>query len=270
MATNLPWFRVYVEILDDRKIAKIARATGSTRAEIIGIWISLLALASQSPERGNLLVTDGIGFDIEDLAEITGMDPDNLSEILKCFEAFGMIEILDGVYSIMNWVTRQYDSDSSTERTKIYRERKNQRRQYKNEHEDHVTETSQDRHSDVTVTPPDYRLQTTDTELNNSSSSEKSNVFTVYESEIGILTPIVAEKLQEDIKTFTEGWVIDAIKVASENNIRKLSYVEGILRAWKVEGRGAAPHGKKPTKAKVESVSDHNAKILEEIANGTY
>lgn len=265
MATNLPWFRVYVEILDDRKIAKIARATCSSRAEIIGIWISLLALASQSPERGNLLVTDGIGFDIEDLAEITGMGPDNLNEILKCFETFGMIENSDGVYSILNWVTRQYDSDSSTERVARHRSNQKVNKQKQN------NETLQDRYSNGDVTPPDYRLQTTDTELNNSSSSsEKSIVFSVYESEIGVLTPIVAERLQDDIKTFTEGWVIDAIKVASENNIRKLNYVEGVLRAWRVEGRGAAPQGKKPTKAKAESVSDHNAKILEEIANGTY
>lgn len=178
MATNLPWFRVYTELLDDRKIAKIARETKHSRAEIIGVWVSLLALASQSPERGKLLIADGIRFELDDLADVTGLEPAAIDNILGYFQAFGMVEIVDGFYSIMNWDSRQFDSDSSTERVSSYRKRQKNNTQITN------TETLQKRYSNGDVTPPDTD---TDTDTDILINSGAQNFQIVWESETGKL-----------------------------------------------------------------------------------
>jgi DnaD/phage-associated family protein len=73
------------------------------------------------------------------------------------------------------------------------------------------------------------------------------NVFAVYESEIGFITSHISEMLKSDIDDYSEAWVIDAIKLASENNARTMAYIEAILKRWKVEGKDS---GKKQTQYK--------------------
>jgi DnaD/phage-associated family protein len=68
-------------------------------------------------------------------------------------------------------------------------------------------------------------------------ATAKNNVFSAYENTIGTLSKFVGEKLDDMSNEYTEEWVILALGVAAENNIRKLSYVEGVLRGCKSEGR---------------------------------
>jgi DnaD/phage-associated family protein len=64
------------------------------------------------------------------------------------------------------------------------------------------------------------------------------NIFQIYEESIGILTPLIAERLKELEEEFPEAWLYDAIKEATMQNRMRLSYVEGILRRWRQDGRG--------------------------------
>lgn len=64
------------------------------------------------------------------------------------------------------------------------------------------------------------------------------NVFQIYEESIGILTPLIAERLKELEVEFPEPWIYAAIKEASIQNRMRLSYIEGILRRWRQDGRG--------------------------------
>ncbi len=66
---------------------------------------------------------------------------------------------------------------------------------------------------------------------------ERPNLFTLYEQNIGPLTPMIAETLQEAEKDYPERWIEDAIQIAVRNNVRKWSYVEAILKGWRVEGK---------------------------------
>ncbi|MFA5629035.1 MAG: DnaD domain protein [Dehalococcoidales bacterium] len=66
---------------------------------------------------------------------------------------------------------------------------------------------------------------------------EDINVFGLYEENIGMLTPMVAEELKDIIKIFPEDWIADAIKEAVKQNARKLSYIVAILERWAKEGR---------------------------------
>ncbi len=64
------------------------------------------------------------------------------------------------------------------------------------------------------------------------------DIFTLYEQNIGMLTPMITEELREAEKLYPEDWIRDAIKEAVNQNIRKKSYILAILERWATEGRG--------------------------------
>lgn len=65
----------------------------------------------------------------------------------------------------------------------------------------------------------------------------RPNIYKLYESNIGVLTPMIAEALQEAEKTYPADWIEDAIRISVENNKRNWRYVEAILRRWQEGGR---------------------------------
>ena len=71
---------------------------------------------------------------------------------------------------------------------------------------------------------------------------EQPDIFTLYEQNIGILTPMVAEQLRDAGKTYPESWLRDAIKEAVNQNKRKWSYISAILERWSAEGRSDGTH----------------------------
>jgi DNA replication protein len=66
---------------------------------------------------------------------------------------------------------------------------------------------------------------------------ERPNIFTLYEQNIGPLTPMIAERLRDAERTYPARWVEDAIAIAVENNVRKWRYVAAILEDWQTRGR---------------------------------
>jgi len=57
-----------------------------------------------------------------------------------------------------------------------------------------------------------------------------------YEDNIGMLTPMLAERIKKARDEYPEGWFAKAVQEAVTHNKRNLSYVEKILERWKVEG----------------------------------
>lgn len=71
---------------------------------------------------------------------------------------------------------------------------------------------------------------------------DKPNVFTLYEQNIGPLTPMVAEILKADAETYPESWLREAMQEAVSRNVRNWKYVQAILKAWQEKGRDST-HG---------------------------
>ena len=69
------------------------------------------------------------------------------------------------------------------------------------------------------------------------AARERPNLFKLYEDNIGPLTPMIADLLQEDARDFPADWFEDAIKEALSHNARNWSYVRAILKNWKENGR---------------------------------
>lgn len=73
---------------------------------------------------------------------------------------------------------------------------------------------------------------------NNESSSGGGapNVFTVYSSEIGAITPMIADKLKDAETTYSTEWVIEALQESARQNKRSWAYAEAILKRRLTEG----------------------------------
>ena len=63
------------------------------------------------------------------------------------------------------------------------------------------------------------------------------DIFSLYEQNIGLLTPIIAEELKEALKLYPEAWIKDAIKESVSLNKRSWRYISKILDNWNAGGR---------------------------------
>ena len=150
--SRFTWFRMYSEVLSDRKVDRAASISGLSRMEILGAWTGLLCLASDSPVRGVLLLTETMPLTTAEIAEYVGTDTETLDIALDAFERLGMLALDgDGVYSVCQWSGRQYESDTSTERVRKFRGRKGEQTSATVDVQP-VREAAQ-RSGNVTVTP---------------------------------------------------------------------------------------------------------------------
>ena len=69
-------------------------------------------------------------------------------------------------------------------------------------------------------------------------TEEPPDIYTLYEQNIGMLTPMIAEELREAETLYPEIWIRDAIKEAVNQNKRKWRYIAAILEHWATEGKG--------------------------------
>ena len=78
---------------------------------------------------------------------------------------------------------------------------------------------------------------------------ERPNVFRLYEQNIGLLTPMIAEELRDAERHFPAEWIADAFREAVAMNKRSWRYVAAILERWRVQGKdaGRAPTAEIPT-----------------------
>ncbi|SRR5579885_820839 len=72
---------------------------------------------------------------------------------------------------------------------------------------------------------------------------DRPNIFTLYEQNIGLLLPLVAEELKDAADQYPEDWILDAFREAVQQNKRNWSYIRAILRRWETEGKGGVNHG---------------------------
>jgi DNA replication protein len=75
------------------------------------------------------------------------------------------------------------------------------------------------------------------------------DIFTLYEQNIGMLNPMVADELKEAEKLYPPEWLRDAIKEAALHNKRNIKYISKILENWSVEGRSDGTYQRDSQKA---------------------
>ena len=74
----------------------------------------------------------------------------------------------------------------------------------------------------------------------------RPTLFAIYEENIGVLTPMLAEAIKEAQATYPRQWIEDAIRYAVERNARSWRYISKVLEAWQQEGRSRETSGRLP------------------------
>jgi hypothetical protein len=123
----MQWFRFYTEAISDKKLKRIARDSDLAMAHVIGIWTIILSMASESPERGKLLISADVPATVDDISDAAGC---NVTETFLKLLVTGLVttDVTDDghtVYVVAAWDKRQYESDSSAARVRKHRKLQN-------------------------------------------------------------------------------------------------------------------------------------------------
>ena len=81
------------------------------------------------------------------------------------------------------------------------------------------------------------------------AGSRRPNVFSLYEDNIGMLSPMITDQLKEAEESYPDSWIEDAMREAVENNKRSWRYIAAILERWEREGRSDGGAGRHTQKA---------------------
>ena len=110
-----PWFRFYVEAVHDPKLRSLP-------ADTRWLFVACLAAARQSTSPGYLLISESIAMSPATLADFAGMDLRQVKAGIDRLTAVGVLGCDDqGVWFVTKWAERQYESDSSADRTAKWR-----------------------------------------------------------------------------------------------------------------------------------------------------
>jgi predicted phage replisome organizer len=236
---EVTWFKVLTDIFSDDKIT-ILQSMPEGDALLV-MWFKVLAQAGKTNDGGYIYLRKNIPYTPSMLATLFNKSQMIVELALKTFVQFEMIDIDDSGYLfVTNWERHQsIDAlekikEQTKLRVQIHREKKKLELQ-----ESNVTVTLPKRSSNATELELDLEI---DLELEKDKTSSGGNgnrhsyqnVFGVYQREIGELSNIIAEKLVDLELTYTEEWVKQAIKTAVMQGIKKLAYIEGTLKKWKL------------------------------------
>lgn len=69
------------------------------------------------------------------------------------------------------------------------------------------------------------------------SLEPRPNIYQLYEDNIGLLSPILAEELHDAEESYPASWIEDAFRIAVTRNARNWRFIRAILERWATEGR---------------------------------
>jgi len=127
------WFRHYAGMMRDEKLVKVAVKSKQTVERVVWVWGAILESAAEINDAGRYELDAG------EAAYFLRCDEGDILCVVECLESIGRLHA--GV--VARWSDRQFDSDSSRERQRRYRERIKAGSDVQKRHGD-VGETSRD------------------------------------------------------------------------------------------------------------------------------
>ena len=74
----------------------------------------------------------------------------------------------------------------------------------------------------------------------------RPNIFVLYEQNIGMMTPLIADQLRDMEKSYPPDWIDEAFNLAVASNKRRLRYIQAILKRSETEGKDDRAFAAKP------------------------
>ena len=77
-------------------------------------------------------------------------------------------------------------------------------------------------------------------------TTERPNIYALYEDNVGMLSPMIAEELKEAEQLYPPEWIEDAFREAVSLNKRSWRYIARVLERWERDGRSDGRAGRYP------------------------
>ncbi len=81
-----------------------------------------------------------------------------------------------------------------------------------------------------------------------------SDIFTLYEENVGVITPFIADELRDAEASYPAAWIHDAIQEAVLQNKRNWRYIAAILKRWTQEGKESGADWRRSERVSLASV----------------
>lgn len=124
---GVKWISISTNIFNDEKMCAIESLPDGQTIELV--WLKLLCLAGTCNESGFLMISKEVPYTDEMIAKYFRMDIGVIKRALEVFQRMGMIECVEDIYMVSNWLKYQNTSQLEhmrllhNERQKRYRER---------------------------------------------------------------------------------------------------------------------------------------------------
>ena len=102
---EIKWIKICTDLFDDEKILLIDGM--EDRDSIIVIWVKLLCLAGKQNNNGVFVIGGKMPYTDEMLATIFHRPLETVQKAMAVFETFGMVEVVEGVFTLPNWEKHQ-------------------------------------------------------------------------------------------------------------------------------------------------------------------
>ena len=219
--SEFKWFRSWHGAPTDEKWPVIAARSGVGMATVVATGWKLMDYASQHENRGSVE-----GFDTEAWATYLHVPE---ADVVAVREA--MIDkkmITNG--RLTSWEKRQPKrEDDSRDRVRKFRamERNVTQGNAPDRDIDSDTESEKEKEAEAETEPA---------KVTAAAAPSRPEIFTLYEHEIGQITPMISEALIAAEKEYPPNWISAAIQEAVEHNARSWKYTDAVLRSWKANG----------------------------------
>lgn len=113
----MQWYRFSHAAAHDPRLRRLT-------PEMRWCWVMILTTASESPRRGWLLLPGEVPATADDLAYIADVKPRVMDEAISLLLQYRLLESVDDLLHVVGWEETQFESNSSTERSRKCRQAK--------------------------------------------------------------------------------------------------------------------------------------------------
>lgn len=218
---NVQWIKLKVGMFDGESFKKIKKAKiggESFRDKLTAVWFELLDFAGKCNHSGFLINSREIPFQsISDIAVMIDRTPEELDLCMKFFINEGMVEIIDDMYLLSNWMMYQNEDKLAKIREQKRISQAKWRMSKKLKLEDTSEYAKQDVESTGTSTEhlPSYSISNSSSESKSSKKEEEKGgtgekggkeqpISDEIKSAMSKLPPMIQIKMQEWLQYKTE------------------------------------------------------------------
>jgi DnaD/phage-associated family protein len=224
----MPWVKLWTEMLDDPKLAELTAAEK-------WLFVQLILLAGECDRDGDIPLT------FKQIAWRLRLPEDELISGCKRLIGVTLIDTTGDkdvglIIRVVSFGKRQDRPQSVKQQQWLTAQRKHREKSSDVIHDTSMTNT-------LVIPLEEEEEEEEEVEVDKNTAAA-SACYRAYTSEIGVITPMISDAIDLELKDGTPpDYITDAIKEAARNNVRNWAYIAAILKRWKVEGKKTRKRG---------------------------